>query len=83
MLATPLCARQPTISPQATIITVPIRPSSTSAPVQPNGTAERATGMARKRSITPRAASEATVSVVLITAVKAIIAYRPGIRYSR
>ena len=46
-------------------------------------TAERAIGMARNRSMTPREASVATRMVTAMTEVKDTMTNRPGIRYSR
>jgi hypothetical protein len=59
------------------------RPVSRSAPVCPNGTAKRAIGMERNRSITPREASAAIRVMTPSHAEKVTIANRPGMRYSR
>src|SRR6266496_5350345 len=53
----PLCARQPTASPQTTMPVRLTTPISRSVVVCPNGTAVRAIGMERNRSMTPLAMS--------------------------
>lgn len=76
----PLCARQPTASPQTTMPVRLTTPISSSAVVCPNGTAVRAIGMERNRSMTPLAMSSVIAVPVTIRPVIVVIANSPGIR---
>jgi hypothetical protein len=65
------------------MIATPMAAPSRSAAVRPNGTDERAIGIDRKRSMTPSATSLEMSSALAITPAMALIANRPGMRYSR
>jgi hypothetical protein len=83
VLANPSWARQPTARPHRTIMPVVTTLIRRSAPDCPNGIAQRAIGIERNRSITPRWTSAAIIITLAITPAKVAIANRPGIRYSR
>ena len=77
------CQRQPTSSPQASSTARPRTELSMSAAPRPATTAERAIGIDRNRSVTPRAASVVTATMVASTPKSMVRANMPGIRNSR
>lgn len=56
---------------------------STSAAVEPSGTAARLIGSVRKRSITPRSQSWAAWNIPVMRPLAAVAARRPGTRKER